>query len=135
RLHWGRLAAFHMMDTRQYRDDQACGDGWQNCPDADDPTRSITGDEQEEWLIDGFHESEARWDLLGQQVYFARRDADAGPLQKTSMDGWDGYVASRDRITRGWIEADVRNPVVLTGDVHSAWANELKADYDDPSAD
>ena len=27
RLRWGRLANFHMLDTRQYRDDQACGDG------------------------------------------------------------------------------------------------------------
>jgi alkaline phosphatase D len=28
----------------------------------------------------------------------------------------------------------VRNPVVLTGDIHSAWANDLKADYADPSS-
>ena len=27
RIRWGRLATFHMLDTRQYRDDQACGDG------------------------------------------------------------------------------------------------------------
>ena len=26
RVHWGGLATFHMLDTRQYRDDQACGD-------------------------------------------------------------------------------------------------------------
>ena len=35
-----------------------------------------------------------------------------------SMDGWDGYAASRRRITQGWVDADVRNAVVLTGDVH-----------------
>jgi alkaline phosphatase D len=72
--------------------------------------------------------------LLGQQVFFAQRDADAGPTRTTSMDAWDGYVASRDRITRGWVEAGVRNPVVLTGDVHAHWASDLKLDYDDPSA-
>ena len=51
-----------------------------------------------------------------------------------SMDAWDGYAASRDRITRGWVEAGVRNPVVLTGDVHAHWADELKLDYADPTS-
>ncbi|MEO3746121.1 alkaline phosphatase D family protein [Plantactinospora sp. B5E13] len=134
RIRWGRLANFHMLDTRQYRDDQACGDGYQDCPAALDPARSITGPEQERWLLDGFHRSDARWDILGQQVFFAQRDNNAGPATVTSMDSWDGYVASRDRITRGWLNAGVRNPVVLTGDVHAHWASELKLDYADPTS-
>jgi alkaline phosphatase D len=132
RLHWGRLATFHMLDTRQFRNDQACGDGYKDCPEASDPTRSITGAEQEGWLLDGFRSSTARWDVLGQQVFFGRRDNDPGPAVMTSMDAWDGYVASRERITRGWVDAGVRNPVVLTGDVHAHWAGELKLDYNDP---
>ncbi|NJP32944.1 alkaline phosphatase D family protein [Micromonospora thermarum] len=134
RVRWGRLATFHMLDTRQYRDDQACGDGYRNCAAAADPARSITGAEQEAWLLDGFRRSEARWDLLGQQVFFAQRDNNAGPLTVTSMDAWDGYVASRDRVTRGWLAAGVRNPVVLTGDVHAHWASDLKLDYADPTS-
>ncbi|MBA9004627.1 alkaline phosphatase D family protein [Thermomonospora cellulosilytica] len=134
RIRWGRLATFHMLDTRQYRDDQGCGDGYRDCPAAVDPSRTITGDEQERWLLDGFRRSQARWDIIGQQVFFAQRDNNAGPLKVTSMDSWDGYVASRDRITRGWIEAGVRNPVVLTGDVHAHWAGDLKLDYDDPTS-
>ncbi|RKS68910.1 alkaline phosphatase D [Actinomadura pelletieri DSM 43383] len=134
RVAWGRLANFHMLDTRQFRDDQACGDGYKDCPDALDPKRSITGDRQERWLLDGFRRSRARWDILGQQVFFAQRDNTAGPVKKTSMDSWDGYVASRDRITKGWLDARVRNPVVLTGDVHAHWAGDLKADYDDPDS-
>ncbi|WP_241683087.1 alkaline phosphatase [Actinomadura sp. J1-007] len=134
RLRWGKLANFHMLDTRQFRDDQACGDGNKVCPEANDPKRTITGAEQEKWLIDGFRRSEARWDVIGQQVFFAQRDSDAGPLKKTSQDAWDGYVASRGRITKGWMDAGVRNPVVLTGDVHAHWASDLKADYDDPTS-
>ncbi|MFC7546154.1 alkaline phosphatase D family protein [Plantactinospora sp. GCM10030261] len=134
RLRWGRLATFHLLDTRQYRDDQACGDGYDACPAAYDPARSITGAEQERWLIDGFNRSDARWDVLGQQVFFAQRDNNAGPLTVTSMDAWDGYAASRDRITRGWVAAGVRNPVVLTGDVHAHWASDLKLDYTDPTS-
>jgi alkaline phosphatase D len=134
RVKWGELATFHMLDTRQYRDDQGCGDGYKDCPAASDPNRSITGTRQEKWLIDGFRRSEARWDILGQQVFFAQRDNTEGPVKLTSMDAWDGYVASRDRITRSWVDARVRNPVVLTGDVHAHWASDLKLDYDDPTS-
>nr|MDT0658817.1 alkaline phosphatase D family protein [Micromonospora sp. DSM 115978] len=133
RVRWGRLATFHLLDTRQYRDDQACGDGYRDCAAAADPARSITGAEQERWLLDGFRRSDARWDVLGQQVFFAQRDNNAGPATVTSMDAWDGYVASRERITRGWLDAGVRNPVVLTGDVHAHWASDLKLDYADPT--
>jgi alkaline phosphatase D len=133
RIRWGRLANFHMLDTRQYRDDQACGDGWRDCPQAVDPARSILGTKQEEWLIDGFRRSQAHWDVMGQQVFFAQQDRDTGPSKITAQDAWDGYVASRERITQGWIGAGVRNPVVLTGDVHRAWACDLKLDYDDPT--
>ncbi len=134
RVKWGELATFHMLDTRQYRDDQGCDDGYKDCPAAVDPKRSITGARQEKWLIDGFRGSDARWDILGQQVFFAQRDNTEGPVKLTSMDAWDGYVASRDRITRGWVNARVRNPVVLTGDVHAHWASDLKLDYDDPTS-
>ncbi|MGW0485217.1 alkaline phosphatase D family protein [Nonomuraea sp. NPDC003214] len=133
RVRWGRMATFHMLDTRQYRDDQGCGDGYRDCPAAVDPARSITGAEQEAWLLDGLRHSRAQWDILGQQVFFAQRDNNAGPAKITSQDAWDGYVASRRRITQGWIDAGVRNPVVLTGDVHAHWASDLKLDYDDPT--
>ncbi|MEO3803713.1 alkaline phosphatase D family protein [Nonomuraea sp. B1E8] len=133
RIRWGRMATFHMLDTRQYRDDQGCGDGYRDCPASVDPARSITGAEQEAWLLDGFRHSRAQWDILGQQVFFAQRDNNDGPAKITSQDAWDGYVASRKRITQGWLDAKVRNPVVLTGDVHAHWASDLKLDYDDPT--
>lgn len=130
RVEWGRLASFHMLDTRQYRSDQAQGDGWK-VPGGgyDDPARTLTGAAQEEWLLDGFAASRARWDVLGQQVFFGgRRNAEAAEAT-VSMDSWDGYPASRDRITQGWVDAGVRNPVVLTGDVHTHWAGDLFLDY------
>lgn len=128
---WGSLVNFHMLDTRQYRDDQACGDGWKVCEDARNPARTLTGPDQEAWLLDNFRSSTARWDILGQQVFFARRDGATGT---NSMDAWDGYRGSQERVAQGWVDAGVRNPVVLTGDVHTHWANELKADYADRTA-
>ncbi|EAQ00942.1 PhoD [Janibacter sp. HTCC2649] len=132
---WGDLATFHMLDTRQYRSNQACGDGYKNCPEADDPTRSLPGFEQEKWLLDGFRDSRAKWDILGQQVFFGRRDNNPDPATTTvGMDAWDGYRASRQRITQGWVDAEVRNPVVLTGDVHAHWASDLYLNYDEAAS-
>ncbi|WP_285745637.1 alkaline phosphatase D family protein [Lentzea sp. NBRC 105346] len=132
RVQWGRLATFHMLDTRQYRDDQACGDGLKTCPERLNPTRSITGSEQEKWLLDGFRRSCARWDVLGQQVFFSQVDLLPGAGERNNMDAWDGYAANRDRIVAGF--PHVRNAVVLTGDVHAAWGADIKAKWDDPSS-
>ncbi|MFG3640933.1 alkaline phosphatase D family protein [Micromonospora sp. NPDC047762] len=131
RVRWGQLATFHMLDTRQFRDDQACGDGWKVCADADLASRSLTGATQEAWLLDGLAQRYSTWDILGQQVFFAQQlDANGA----ASMDAWDGYRASRSRIQGGWQQRGVRNPLVLTGDVHRSWANDLKADYANPSS-
>ncbi|MFW5472993.1 alkaline phosphatase D family protein [Knoellia sp. CPCC 206450] len=127
---WGDLATLHMLDTRQYRSDQACNDGYKDCPAADDPSRSLPGLDQERWLLDGFRDSRQRWDILGQQVFFGRRDNDPSAATTVSMDSWDGYRPSRQRVTQGWVDAGVRNPVVLTGDVHAHWAGDLYLDYD-----
>ncbi|WP_030443026.1 alkaline phosphatase D family protein [Actinoplanes subtropicus] len=129
RLEWGRLATFHMLDTRQFRDPQACGGHYRVCPDADRPGRSMTGKAQEDWLLDGLAQHRATWDIIGQQVFFAGQLDSRGT---GNMDAWDGYRAARDRLQRGWVERGVRNPVVLTGDIHTAWANDLKLDYADP---
>jgi len=127
RVRWGSLATFHMLDTRQYRDDQACGDGTQVCAEADDPARTLLGGTQEAWLLDGMRQKLGTWDFLGQQVFFAQKLASAAGAK--SMDSWDGYSANRGRLQRGWDAAGLRNTVVLTGDVHRSWAANLMNDY------
>ena len=131
RVRWGTLATFHMLDTRQFRDDQACGDGTKVCADADLASRTITGAAEEAWLLDGFAQHLGTWDIIGQQVFFAQEFDASGA---GNMDAWDGYRASRARIQQGWVDRAVRNPVVLTGDVHRAYANNLKADYHNTSS-
>ncbi len=126
RLRWGSLATFHMLDTRQYRMDQACGDGTKDCPEADDPARTITGKTQEDWLLAGMGQRLATWDLIGQQVFFAQRLTSTG---NRSMDSWDGYNANRKRIQDGWQARGNTSTVVLTGDVHKHWANNIMNNY------
>jgi alkaline phosphatase D len=135
RVQWGGLVTFHLLDTRQYRSDQPCGDRFvSDCPELADPARSITGAEQERWLLDGFQRSQARWDVLGQQVFFSQVDFTPGPGRGFNVDAWDGYVGSRDRIVAGLRDSPVRNAVVLTGDIHSHWAAEVHERSDDPTS-
>lgn len=135
RLHFGRLAQFDVLDTRQYRSNQAYGDGWQvPGPESQDPTRTMTGERQEQWLIDGWRRSTARWNVLPQQVVFARRRDVPSDAYRLSMDAWDGYPASRDRVLAGARAAGVENLMVLTGDVHVGYGFDLKEDWDDPAS-
>ena len=125
RVGWGALATFHMLDTRQYRTDQPCRDEYRtDCAERFNPFATLTGPKQEAWLLNGFRESRARWDLLGQQVFFAGLELAEGPAAGVNPDAWDGYVANRDRIVAGM--RGVRNPVVLTGDVHAHWAADIR---------
>lgn len=135
RLGWGALATFHMLDTRQFRDDQPCGDRYDSdCVARVDPARSLMGATQEAWLADGFARSTARWDLIGQQVMFSQVDLTPGADRGFNPDSWDGYVGCRDRVVDSWVAAGVRNPVVLSGDVHRHWAADVKTRFDDPAA-
>ncbi|MGW3949957.1 alkaline phosphatase D family protein [Streptomyces sp. NPDC004752] len=135
RFHYGRLAQFDILDTRQYRSNQAYGDGWQYPgPESEDPARTLTGAAQERWLLDGFRRSTATWNVLPQQVTFSQRKNTTDARSKFSMDAWDGYPASRARILDGVERAGIENFVVLTGDVHVHYALDIKKDFNDPAS-
>ncbi|MFI9610442.1 alkaline phosphatase D family protein [Streptomyces sp. NPDC052023] len=135
RLGWGRLAQFDVLDTRQYRSDQAYGDGSDvPGPDVDDPARTMTGATQERWLLDGWRRSRALWNVVPQQVTFSQRKFDLTEPSRVSMDAWDGYRASRRRVLDGAKAAGVENLMVLTGDVHVGYAFDIKDDFDDPAS-
>ncbi|WP_326706149.1 alkaline phosphatase D family protein [Streptomyces cyaneofuscatus] len=135
RLTFGRLAQFDILDTRQYRSDQAYGDGWRTPgPESEDPARTMTGAAQERWLIDGWRASDATWNVVPQQVTFAERRDVPTAAYKLSMDAWDGYPASRQRVLAGAESAGVENLMVLTGDVHVSYAFDLKKDFADPAS-
>ncbi|MQA97421.1 MAG: alkaline phosphatase [Streptosporangiales bacterium] len=129
RFSYGRLAEFSVLDTRQYRSDQAADDGIKPPGDEQaDPARSLMGRRQERWLTDGLSASDARWNILAQQVFFARLDFTPGEGETFNMDAWDGYLANRERLLEHIDRRGVRNPVVLTGDVHASWASEVAAE-------
>ncbi|SCG76960.1 alkaline phosphatase D family protein [Micromonospora inositola] len=135
RLNFGRLAQFSVLDTRQYRSDQALGDGRKEpTGEVFDPTRTMTGPEQESWLLDGLLRSKARWNVVAQQTIMAAFDYDLGPGQIVNLDQWDGYPPARSRILDFIATHQVPNPVVLSGDWHTHWVNDLKTDFADPGS-
>ncbi len=89
---YGSLANIFMLDTRQYRTDQPCGDNLQPpCAGVDDPKATLLGAVQEKWLMDGLHRSRAGWNLLAQQIPLAKLDRMPGPERRV-LDGQVGRL-------------------------------------------
>jgi alkaline phosphatase D len=139
-LEYGNLARFAVLDGRQYRAPQPCGDTTvisdigPPCPEASDPARSMIGAEQERWLFDELGKSKAKWNVIAQQTVFARFDVMAGAGELFNFDQWDGYVASRQRILDFFGQRKPSNPVVITGDIHASGAGDLKLNFTDPAS-
>ncbi len=135
RFNFGQLAEFSVLDTRQYRTDQPCGgDTVPPCDGELDPAATIMGSRQRDWLFNGLNQSTAGWNVLAQQVQMARVDFTAGPDLSIDMDKWAGYEQERRLLLRRFRDQPVENAVVLTGDSHENWANELVPHFDDPKA-
>jgi alkaline phosphatase D len=107
RADFGALARFHMLDDRQYRSPQVCprpGRGGGNvvftvdCPDLQTPGRTMLGEAQETWLLDGLGSSASRWNVIAQQTLMTRVDRTPGAGQSFWTDGWDGYPKSREQL-------------------------------------
>ncbi|UYY58178.1 alkaline phosphatase D family protein [Sphingomonas sp. S2-65] len=120
------------------------------------PDREMLGADQQRWLegvLAGSVRANQPWQVLGNQVVMARV---AGPdlsgfsdriaklpavyrgrLEQAAagykaglpfnFDAWDGYPAARERLYAAFRRAGSK-PIVLAGDSHAAWANDL---YDD----
>ncbi|UDL75670.1 alkaline phosphatase D family protein [Corynebacterium uberis] len=152
-VRWGALADIIVPDLRSYRDEQLLQYGknnWQRTdPDfarnAADPNRTMMGHPQFEWFTQELTSSTATWQLIANEVMFAPMTLPTGtefldpalrawlvdklglPEQgfPLNLDQWDGYMAERQRIIETIAQADLRNVVFLTGDIHSSWANDI----------
>jgi alkaline phosphatase D len=125
-LQLGDLAELIMLDTRiQGRDEQlGVGD-----PQLADTSRTLLGDAQRQWLFDRLDSSSAQWHILGQQVMVAPLTLFGAAV---NTDQWDGYPAERERLLDHVMDGNIENMVVLTGDIHSAWGNDIPLDGYNP---
>jgi alkaline phosphatase D len=142
---FGNLAQIHLTDARQYRSAAACYGPPdrkpgrmivpRDCPEWSATSRSMLGQRQEAWLNQSLENSSARWNVLAQSLLMAqmrRRNSAGEGIFWT--DDWNGYPAARARLLRHLHEKRISNPVVLGGDIHSYWANDLKLNFDDPAS-
>jgi alkaline phosphatase D len=126
---FGRLAEFLVLDTRQYRTDQPHAGEMHEIDDlATSPKATILGGHQMHWLQSSLAESSARWNVLAQQVLMATVEFTLGEKQGFSMEKWSGYMHDRQSLVQFLANRQIANPVVLTGDIHSNWVNDLRAD-------
>jgi alkaline phosphatase D len=120
---FGDLLDLTMLDTRLDARDQQVPP---TSPLVASPARTLLGPTQEEWLYRQLSTSRARgaaWRVIGQQVMMGQLlNTDGSPF---NADQWDGYQASRNRLLANLAENQINNVVVLTGDIHSSWANEI----------
>ncbi|RKQ69079.1 alkaline phosphatase D [Litorimonas taeanensis] len=119
------------------------------------PNRDMLGKEQQEFIVDTFKASKAKgtsWRLLANQVIMGRLlTPDFTPyidesaletieqdwagvrdfltLSKYNVpvypDSWDGYPVARNAFYNALSDADIHDMLVLTGDAHEFWVNEL----------
>ena len=132
---WGTLAKLIVLDTRQYRSDQTCNpvDIGPMCDEMLRPDATLLGDEQHRWMETELDGSATHWNLIANQVLFAPM-----PYTETDvvqLDSWDGYPLVRRRVTQFLDDHGVRNPVILTGDIHLAAVLDVHARADDPSTE
>lgn len=117
---FGNLAASIMLDTRlEARDEQ---DGLSN----NSPDKRLIGDTQFNWLKMELYNYEVttpiQWKMITQQVMFAPMLI-AGIV--ANNDQWDGYQFERQRILDWIYGMSIKNTVILTGDIHTSWANDV----------
>lgn len=140
---FGDLADLTMIDARHYGRDRPAtpntlfGESlpaFTQTGEFASSSRQILGAKQESWLVSQLSANTARWQLIGNQIYFsplkligAPRAINGGGLY-LSNDKWDGYDPARARILKAMAERD--NVVILTGDAHEAYAFEVS---DDPN--
>ena len=125
-LSLGGNAELFLLDERQYRDDQPCGDmfGTVSCPEGiDDPGRTMLGPDQKRWLKDGLERSRASWKVVANQVMFMSLDFPAN--NAINPDQWDGYAAERQELMRFLLDRDVQDVTVVTGDIHTFFAVQI----------
>ena len=143
RFAFGSLASISMLDLRTYRSQQAAS---VVDPAIGSPARTLTGDAQMEWLLNGFSSPATQWKLIGNPVMIApvrfpstlsAREVGAVEqlLGTTTIDGvpynvdqWDGYTADRSRVIGHLRDNAITDAVFLTGDIHSGWACDVPAD-------
>jgi alkaline phosphatase D len=129
RLHarraFGDLVSIFTLDQRQYRSRAA---------DLPTENRTMLGGRQEGWLYAGLGNSRTRWNFMAQGTVMSFGEEQSAMGRSPLLDGWNGYPAARTRLLTSIDTQKVRNPVVLSGDIHTFLVSSLLRDSADPES-
>ncbi len=132
---WGDLFTMPVLDGRQHRSGQACNPERlglnrmvADCSLIDAPERTMLGATQEAWLSQTLTAERRPWTIIAQQTVVAPISLPGGVM----TDQWDGYSAARARLLTDLSRPAVRNAVILSGDIHSFWVNDVPRDRGGP---
>jgi alkaline phosphatase D len=133
---YGNLVQLDFLDTRQFRTNQPCDDGYKMaCPAVTSSEARMISAEEEAWLVRNLQRRNARWNAVAQQVMMMsidrRSPVDRAAGKLLNVDSWAGYEAQRARLLARM--GGLNNVVVLTGDEHTNYAGLLH-DRDKPVA-
>ncbi|ADL00613.1 Alkaline phosphatase D [Brevundimonas subvibrioides] len=136
RATYGDLLDVHLLDTRQYRSDQPCGDQFNaGCDAINAREAQVLGEAQQAWLFDGLNRSQATWNTLAQQIMVMDLDRNPGDDYGVNPDSWAGYRVPRAHLLEHIRDRRIDNVVVLTGDEHQNYAGELHIDGRNPEGE
>ena len=126
---FGELFNLIMLDTRIIgRDEQVASKTSIYDSLLNTTNRNILGQEQYKWLDNVLAKNKSQWTVMGQQIMMSPLLIH-NPLTKSykigNADQWDGYPAERQRFYNIIEKHNVKNLVVLTGDIHTAWSSNL----------
>jgi alkaline phosphatase D len=126
-LNYGDLCDLFFLDTRLHgRDVQMGTTGTQ----VNSPDRTLLGTDQFEWITDELKSSSAQWKVIVQQVMMSPLEVGGFAVNE---DQWDGYPAERQNLYDTLTTHGISNVVVLTGDIHTSWANDIPGASYDPN--
>jgi len=101
-----------------------------SCDQHRDLSRTLLGEAQKDWLFGRLRNNEATWNVMAQQVMMGRLlRRNEQDEEMYLMDIWDGYPHERDELLARLKAAETPNPIVLTGDIHSNWVNNILSDF------
>ncbi|HCT77042.1 MAG TPA: metallophosphatase [Micromonosporaceae bacterium] len=118
---WGDLLELVILDLRQYRSAQNLSDG------------TILGSRQRDWVLDKVAQRNGGWHCWVNSIMLSQlRGSPGGSYMFT--DQWDGFLNERRNVLTQAHQAGIEDFVVITGDWHSAFIQDVRPDFDNTSS-